>query len=73
MLADSSTITSGIQLLNKFVTAMGSIAESALPVPAAIAAVYTALKKAVVWSASILLVISPFLASAGFNSNVYEP
>lgn len=45
MLADSSTITSGIQLLNKFVNAMGSITESALPVPAAIAAVYTALKK----------------------------
>lgn len=45
MLADSSAITSGIQLLNKFVTAMGNIAESTLPVPAAIAAVYTALKK----------------------------
>lgn len=45
MLADSGTITSGIQLLNKFVTAMGNIAESALPVPAAIAAVYTALKR----------------------------
>lgn len=45
MLADSSTITSGIQLLNKFVTAMRNIAESTLPVPAAIAAVYTTLKK----------------------------